>query len=223
MERTWKFCILNSFHIKVLAIVLMVIDHVGAILLPQYRILRIIGRLSFPLFAFLLVVGFHYTRDVWRYFLRLLIFGLLSEVIYDLAFRGTWLEFSQQNIFFTLALGVLMLIVFEKSFGWLAMIMGAVICMLAADLICCDYRSGGLILILFIHLTFGQPAWSRALSVIAGNAVVAFPTFGIQVYGGLAAIPVALYNGKEGPKMKYFFYLFYPLHLLILYLIKRQI
>lgn len=223
MEDTKNFGIFNSFHLKVLAMLIMVIDHVGAILFPQYLVLRVIGRLAFPIFAFLLVVGFHYTRNVWNYMLRLLIFAFATEIIFDLAFRDTMLEFSHQNVFFTLALGIFMLILFERNYGWPVKLASAVICMLIADLICCDYRSAGLILILCIHLAFKRPAWMRALSILAGNAAIAFPIFGIQLYGGLAAIPVALYNGRQGPKMKYFFYIFYPLHLLILYILKKLI
>jgi len=220
---TGKLSILDSFQLKIIAMLLMVTDHIGAILFPEYRLLRVIGRLAFPIFAFLLVVGFHHTRDVWKYLLRLAIFAVVTEVIFDMAFFGKVLDFSHQNVFFTLALGILMLILFEKSFGWPVKLTTAVICMLAADLIRCDYSSGGLILILCIHLAYKRSVWLRALSVVAGNMVIALPALGIQLYGCLAAVPIALYNGREGRKMKYFFYVFYPLHLLILFILKKLI
>lgn len=214
---------LNSFQLKIMAMLFMVIDHTGAILFPEVRILRMLGRLSFPIFAFLLVVGFHFTRDVWKYAKRLLVFAVISELIFDFAFKGKLIDLSHQNVFFTLTLGIVMLIIFEQSFGWFSKCMSAVLCMLVADLIQCDYRSGGLILILFIHLAYQKSAKMRGMSVIAGNLAVAFPTMGIQLYGCLSAIPIMLYNGEEGPKMKYFFYIFYPLHLLILILVHHLI
>lgn len=213
--------ILNSFQLKVLAIVLMVIDHIGAILLPQYRILRIIGRLAFPIFCFLLVEGFYHTRNVQKYMIRLFLFALGTEVIYDLAFRQTWLEFTHQNVFFTLALGVVMMLMIEKSSGIVPKAASAIIWMLIADLIRCDYSSGGLVMILIFYLLHNRNSWIKMLGTAAGNLVLSFPYMGIQLYGALAAIPIGLYNGQEGRKMKYFFYVFYPLHLLILLLIKR--
>ena len=99
----------NSFWLKMIAITTMLIDHVGAVLLPQYPILRIIGRIAFPIFCFLLVEGFMHTHDVIRYMTRIGLFALISEIPFDLLFYGRILDGTHQNVFFTLFIGLVML------------------------------------------------------------------------------------------------------------------
>ena len=100
---------INTFTLKMIAIIAMFIDHLGAVIFPEYIELRIIGRIAFPIFAYTLVEGFVYTHDVFKYMKRLGVLALLSEIPFDLAFFGTPLEFGHQNVFFTLFLGILML------------------------------------------------------------------------------------------------------------------
>ena len=109
---------LNSFQLKCIAVITMIIDHTGAVLFPGELVFRYIGRISFPIFCFLLVEGFFHTRDMRKYMLRLGVFAVLSEIPYDLAFRGTMLEFSHQNVFFSLLIGVMMMYALEKSSEW---------------------------------------------------------------------------------------------------------
>ena len=93
--------------LKMLALITMVIDHVGAVFFPQLYWLRYIGRISMPIYAFLISQGYKYTRNFTRYAIRLAIFAVISEVPYDLLFHGTWLEFGNQNIMFTLLSGLI--------------------------------------------------------------------------------------------------------------------
>ena len=86
MEEKQEIFGLNGFVLKCIAMVCMLIDHTGAVLFPQYRILRIIGRIAFPIYCFLLVEGAMHTRDIRKYELRLLGFALVSEIPFDLAF-----------------------------------------------------------------------------------------------------------------------------------------
>ena len=113
----WKAGI-TSYQLKWIAIVTMVIDHMGAILYPTEMAFRYIGRISFPIFCFLLIEGFFHTRNIFKYMARLGAFALISEIPYDLAFKGKVLEFTHQNVFFTLFLGVLMMYVLEKGGEW---------------------------------------------------------------------------------------------------------
>jgi len=123
----------TSFYIKVVAIVTMFIDHVGAVILERqlvdpskalvsgsayyyklysvYRVMRCIGRIAFPLFIFLLVQGFIHTRNRLKYALRLGLFCLISEVPFDMAFKNSYFDLSYQSVFFTLLLGFLFMCV----------------------------------------------------------------------------------------------------------------
>ena len=105
MEQLKKLQILDGTRLKLLAMVLMLVDHIGMVLLPGHRWLRIVGRLAMPIFAFCVAEGFTHTRDRKRYCLRLALFGLLSEFPFDLALMGK-AGWAHQNIMFTFLLAV---------------------------------------------------------------------------------------------------------------------
>ena len=190
----------------------MIIDHTGAVLFPGDLIFRYIGRISFPIFCFLLVEGFSHTRDVRKYMFRLGLFALISEIPYDLAFRNTVFEYEHQNVFFTLFLGVVMMYALEKSREWPVKAVEVLLAMWFANLLGTDYRFKGIILIA-IYYFLRNFKWRK----LAAGAVWNLLWGRIQMYGTTATAFLLFYNGKKGPSMKYFFYLFYPLHLLILY------
>ncbi len=223
---------LSGSMLKLLAVILMLIDHVGAVIVsrcPQtvlftvlgrgitlYRLMRFIGRMSFPLFAFLLVEGFIHTHDRKRYALRLGVFALLSEIPMDLALCGTPVYWKHQNIFFTLCLGVLGLCALERLRGkdWkqLLSLLGLYILALVSK---CDYGVRGYAFVLLLYLLRDWPVC---------RALVGSGTLDSTWRGGLAFVPIAFYNGKRGfirgKGLQYAFYLFYPVHLLILYGLK---
>lgn len=217
---------LTGSDLKWIAIVTMFIDHIGAFLLEPLlvnghlgnqfsgvnMVLRLVGRLSFPLFAFLLVEGFVHTRNIKRYLLRLGIFALLSEVPFDLAKEGVLLEFTYQNIFFTLFIGLLTITVFdqvkeEKYLKWLPLVIGMVL----AEVFRTDYAAYG-ILVVFLFYYFRSNKELRNL--VAGLLLLS------QATAIFALIPIHLYNGKRGQQNQSFFYLFYPFHLLFFFLIQ---
>src|SRR5699024_2332190 len=109
MNVSERISCLSGFQLKCIAILSMALDHTGAVLFPQEIWLRCAGRLAFPVFCFLIVEGFVHTHDVYRYMARLGVFALISEIPYDLAFRGVCLEFAYQNVFFTLLIGIVMM------------------------------------------------------------------------------------------------------------------
>lgn len=206
---------LNSFALKTIAITSMLIDHVGAVLFPHVMILRIIGRMAFPIFAYLLVEGFIYTHDIKNYMLRLGLFALISEVPFDLAFYGKPLSFLHQNVFFTLFLGIVVLYFYSKAPSTVQRIVIIFAGLLVSEMLRTDYSSMGITMILIFYLM-------REHSVIKIMAVAFVNIFlmgFIQAYAVLGLIPVWLHNGNEGRKMKAVFYGFYPVHLLVLYLI----
>ncbi len=211
---------LSTFQLKWIAIITMLIDHIGAVLFPYELGYRIIGRIAFPVFCFLIVEGFSHTRDVRRYMVRLGIFALISELPYDLAFHGEMVYAEGQNVFFTLLLGVLMMYMMSLCSAVPLKAMAAVSIAVLAEVLNTDYSARGILLIL-IYYIFRE---KRVISLPAGALWNFSYGWGmVQCCGVLATPFLAFYNGKRGPKIKYFFYVFYPAHLLVLYFLKTYL
>lgn len=217
MNQRWNIQCLDSFQLKCIAIVSMALDHTGAVLYPSQIWLRCLGRIAFPIFCFLIVEGFFHTHDVRRYMGRLGVFALISEIPYDLAFRGVPLEYDHQNVFFTLLIGIGMVVLLERNRERPVKAVILLLAMWLAVLIRSDYNFRGVLLI-FVFYIFHESRW---LAVTAGGFWNFLYQGVIQKYGVLSVLPLALYNGERGRKMKYFFYIFYPAHLLLLYGISR--
>ena len=198
----------------------MVMDHVGEYIFPEQTWMRYVGRLAFPLFCFLLTEGYRHTRDVKKYLIRLFILALISELPFDLLGHDTLFYPGSQNAVSTLFLGLLMLYLMDRTNSSLLKAYILVACMIFSQYFHFNYRYPGIFMI-FAYDYFRDLPVMRDLNLIAAN----FRLYGakIQAAGSLAIIPVYFYNGKRGPSLKYFFYAFYPLHLLIIYLIKQYI
>lgn len=221
--------------LKLIACLAMLIDHIAAFLPGDFMdmketlftigdkaislrmLMHYIGRTAFPLFAFLITEGFTHTHDRKRYGINLLIFALISEIPWNLAHTGE-LFYARQNVFFTLLLGYLGLCAidyfrndYKKTIMMLTCLLGVSL-VLRADYSCFGY---GFIILLYLLK-------DRRLMAIISCCVL--PSRWI---GGMAFIPVLMYNGKrgfaKGKWTKYAFYIFYPLHLIVLYLIRTYI
>lgn len=215
---------LTAFDIKLIAFSLMIIDHVGRLFFPQVTILVILGRLSFPLFAWLAAQGEKYTSDIRKYVFRLIVWGVITQPIYA---KFSYLIFSvssELNILFTLALGVITIrctkLVESKLFKFLIVIAF----MIVAELLRVEGRMSALIIIYLMSIINLQSAkwWlffiGYRLLFIYLNQWSYVELFGIASVG-----IIALYNGEKGGGDKPFykwFYPLYPLHLGILLLIK---
>jgi hypothetical protein len=223
---------MNSYHLKLIAIITMLIDHIGAVLVPSNTmlnlIMRCIGRLSFPIFVFLLVEGFHHTKDVKKYLLRMGAFALISEIPFDLAFYGKVLEFKHQNVFFTLFLGLLCMYLMSEAekklnnviiIKYLLDALLTLVIGLIAYLMKTDYDYRGIILIVAFYL-FRQSKLLRGFWLLF---VSGYLLGYINILATVSIIPISLYNGQKGKSIKYAFYIFYPAHLLILAFIDRFI
>lgn len=209
--------------LKWIAVLTMVIDHVGAILFPDQIWMRVIGRVAFPIYAYCLAEGFRYTSDYRRYLGRLALFAILSEIPFDLAFYGVPFSFAHQNVFFTLTLGLILLWVLERCREQLLLCAGAfaVLCFLAQALHM-DYGAGGLLMVFAFYLAQqGTSPW------IGWGIFVFINLFGyaggVQWAAILALLPIGLYSGNAGKKKQRFFYWIYPLHLLLLWIIEKYI
>lgn len=201
---------MTGFQLKLLAMLAMTADHIGAVFFPEIPLLRWIGRLAMPVLCFFIGEGLRHTRSPRRYLLRLTGFALLSELPFDLAFYGG-IEWGHQNAYFTLALGLLALWAIQSRGmeGWLLALTAA----LAAELLGCDYGLYGVLLILLLD------RFHRARSEqLAGAALLNLAFFGLQTQTlSLIALPLLwLYNGKRGRDDRRLFYLYYPAHLCVL-------
>lgn len=210
-----KIRIFDGFSLKILAMLTMFIDHIGAVLFPQYIVLRLIGRLAFPIYCFLLATGAIYTKNVEKYSARLLLFALISEIPFDLAFFGRVFDRTHQNVFFTLFLGLLGIMIAKKypKVWWMSLFMA-----LVADFLCTDYGATGVLYILLFYFLYDRKIYQMLSFALMTQISYAGTT---QMYCLFSIVPMLLYNGKRGKNIKYFFYIFYPLHLLVLYLVAK--
>ena len=207
----------TNYHLKLMAALFMVIDHVGAIFFPDMMVLRWIGRFSLPLFAWLLVQGEIHTKNIWKYGLRLLLLGLISQPIYVLAFELQGIR--DYNILFTLLIGLVCLRlgrIFPNIFALLVIwISGASL----AHWFHVDYGSYGIAIIAFISRFKPTLIWWLCWLGLNGMVFASHPGYA-TVQGCVVLTPILFHmaNLERGGRVRWF-YGFYPGHLLILYLI----
>lgn len=196
------------------------------------------------MFAFLLVEGFFHTRDVVRYLTRLGIFAVLSEIPYDLVFQGKILEFLHQNVFFTLFLGVFLMYQLSMPGNWQFRGIKLILVMWAASVLHVDYSYMGILLVfIYYEMHRCQIAVNRdgeenhesdhgrnrsigdkkSLWLVLSMIWNFLWPGKMQGFGIMAAPLILLYNRERGKKSKYFFYVFYPVHLMVIYIIYRYI
>lgn len=231
-----KYKIFSGSALKRIAILSMFIDHAALVLLywgilypnlpiiegtsidtvyKVYKLMRNIGRIAFPIFCFLLVEGFTHTSNRKKYALRLLLFACISEIPFDLAVSNTLFDPNTCNVFITLVLGLLTIWTMDHFREKVPMqILLALLGCYLAYRINSDYDYRGIILIVLLYYF----RYDRSLQSFAGA---------ISLYwewpAMFAFIPISMYNGTRGISRKYFFYIFYPAHLLMLYMIKLWI
>lgn len=242
----------SSGALKIIALTAMFIDHFAAVFLYNYirtagesgnaayltinnlvvfyYICRIVGRIAFPIYIFLLVEGLTHTRNQWKYALRMFVFAIISEIPFDLCFNisknkllgGQFIEFGYQNVFFTLFIGLLVIIGIKEIScqNWNNLLKG--LCKaffiaagaLLAWVLKTDYSVMGVIAIAVMYIwkeRRGVGSFFMCIVLLAGNLLefAAFP----------AIIPISMYNGRKGISCKWLFYVFYLVHLFILWAI----
>lgn len=223
---------LDGGTLKLIAAALMLIDHVGAILLPETVILRCIGRLAFPIFAFFIAMGYAHTRSFGRYLLRMAIWAAVSEIPFNLEF-GHFFVPGRQNVLWTFCLALLTLRGLEElrreTGGARYLGCGAALAagFAAGELLRVDYGGWGVLSVALFYLCrqgrYARPGLLAGMLVLNGLCIGSMKTavFGIQVpiqIFAVAALPLLwLYNGRPGAKgWRWAFYVFYPTHLLVL-------
>lgn len=239
-QSKWK-C-LNGTALKALAMLLMLLDHACWTIAFEYEWLTCVGRLAFPLFAFLIAEGYRHTGNFKRYFWRMFLFALISEIPFNLMTGGSLIYPLHQNVMFTFCLALLLLRMVDKAWnrswleGLLVAVFGGCLGYGLGFLAFVDFYGCGVITVLAFWLAqkirFGWVVQLAALAwinleLLGGlNYIVTVLGREIwvpqQAFALLALIPIWLYNGQRGPggrKWQYFGYAFYPAHILILSLL----
>lgn len=227
---------LSAFHLRLLALALMLSDHLWATVVPGNDWMTFIGRLAFPIFAFQIAEGFFHTSDFKRYTRRLLLFALISEIPFNLMMGSSPIYPFHQNVLFTLLLGLYGIRAVDRAKengGW-AKTLGIVLLVTAVGGITfVDYGAQGVLTVIAFgalrHTKLEKPGQIAAMVLLHWVFMEGrvFPVGGMEIpeqaLAVLALIPIWLYNGEKGPGNKTLqigSYVFYPAHMLILHLIR---
>lgn len=238
---------ITSFHLHILAMALMLCDHMWVTVIPGNDWLTDIGRIAFPIFAFMNVEGFFYTKNLKKYIKRLFIFALVSEIPFNLIVGGGIFYPLHQNVLWTFSIGICLMWLNEKAKEKSLLIkvfvctgtvaLGFVLGLLSF----CDYHYAGVFTILVFYFFRGRKWWNFVLQalclwyinteIISGFYYV-WEVFGREIeilrqgFAIFALVPIWLYRGKQGfynRGIKALYYWFYPIHLFVLWLIREII
>ena len=230
--------LLSSSTLKIIAMLCMAIDHTAAGIINNvnnisllglnvnelYYAMRSIGRIAFPIFLFLLIEGFNKTKNIKKYFFRMVIFAIISEVPFDMALNGGYYSAHSQNVYVELFLILAMLYcikISEEKFSRFKGILLGIITVftfaVVSEVIEADYGMYGIVAAIIMY-SFSKSRETRAISILPAFA------FEIHMPAVFLSIPlVYFYNGKRGLNLKYLFYAFYPLHLIIIGIIRMKL
>lgn len=210
---------LSGNQLKLFAMVCMTLDHIGLMLFPRYVALRVIGRLAFPIYAYMIAEGCRYTRSMGRYLLTLLLTAVVCQGVYFVAMRSVYLCIM---VTFSLSVGLIWLLQQANRGLWakFALAAGLVLAFFAAEILPLrlkgtdygiDYGFIGIVLPVAVYLF---PDRKRQLLCMAVGLVLISTSWNVQWWSLLALPLLALYSGKRGKwKLKWLFYLYYPAHL----------
>lgn len=235
---------ISTATLHILAMALMLMDHLWATLLPAQEWLTCVGRLAFPIFAFMAVEGYFHTHDFKKYALRMLLFAVISEIPFDFMYGGAWFYPVHQNVIWTLLLGLLGINIMEtarkKRKKWAFILISVIVVIVGAALgtLCMlDYYGTGVLTIFIFYFFHGRKWWCLLGQLVAlywvnvellGGLVYPIQLFGMefelcqQGLALLSLIPIWLYRGRQGYHSKPFQYLcyaFYPVHMAIIVLV----
>lgn len=226
---------MNSFVLKIIACVCMFCDHFGDAVFGSTTFLNFIGRLSFPIFCFQIVQGYIHTHNVKKYITRLGIFALISQITFMLFYHAVFNEFAV-NVIFTLLFGLLAILIYDK-FNKFVGICSSLLLATIAQFFHFDYGFFGVFIIFIFYLLHNKKIAMSIVFVISvivkylipiiqNGIPILYTFFGtkysmVMYFTCFAIIPILFYNGQKGKDAKYLFYIFYPVHLLILSIISN--
>ena len=222
---------LSRNTLKIIAAVSMLLDHIGFFIYPQIAIFRMLGRLAFPVFAFFIAEGTRYTKNRLKYLLRMVAIGIVCQIPASIATPNVSL-----NIFITFSISILIIYLFdwlksakeknERIFLAILNILFLVLVFIVTRLVNIEYGFAGILFAPLVSIPRTKGNTQRDLFLKVGMSIPAFIALSVEYFEifqplSLLAIPLLLlYSGERGKyKLKYFFYIFYPAHLLLLYYI----
>jgi hypothetical protein len=226
---------MDLFLIKIFALVTMAVDHLGVFIFPNNYYLRLIGRLSFPLFAWAIANGAYYTKNIYKYLIRLLVLAVISQIPYALLFKVVGVSEPGLNVLFTFSLGLLAIILVSKTKNIIFRVLIIALASLLAFILKTDYQIFGVFSVITFYLLFNKPFETSIVYSLLLIIFYLLPLFANRLLGGIFEVSylnifelfsvlslfiIAAYNKKKGSYMKFLFYVFYPLHILILYFVK---
>ena len=220
---------LDTNFIKLVAIISMTFDHVGSVFFPEYPVFRWIGRIAFPLFCYCLTVGMLYTHDIKKYVMRLCVFALISQPFWILAFNSDDIigNIFNLNIFFTLVVSLLATWGFREKKWWLFIVGLVLLCVVNFD-----YAMTGLVLMMIFYLCRNRPwlgAFIYSLTYLpAVNGYMDDPlalkigahAIGCEIFALLALPFIYIHTNTNLKISKWFFYIYYPAHLFMIFLLQ---
>lgn len=216
-------------QLKMIAMISMTLDHIGYILLPRWRFLRILGRLALPIYAWMIAEGCRHTRDRKKYFLRIASLAAVCQIVYLVAMRSVYM-----CILVTFSLSILVISVienFQEKRTRSAQVLA--FCTLLAVFFLCvalpeiwkgsdfavDYGLMGVLLPVLVY--FGR---EKTKYLTAGLILLGLDRGGVQWFALAAVSLLGMYNGQKGEKnLGKWFYLYYPLHLVVLHGISQLV
>lgn len=220
---------MSSFVIKIIACITMLLDHIkysGPIF--ENFLTEYLGRLSFPLFAFLIAEGYSHTSNLKKYYKRLFVFGLISQIPFML-FRMLVGEWKMLNIMFTLLLGLCCITAYDKIKKKYISIPIVMLIIFLGEIVRVDYGWLGVITVfvmyllrnkkMFLPLVYGIIIFVYYYSIVGSKYIFMKEYVLLMLFTWASTFIINGYNGEKGRSMKYFFYWFYPIHMLGVYLL----
>lgn len=235
---------ITSFTLHILAMAFMLLDHMWATVMTGNEWMTCVGRLAFPIFAFMIVEGYFHTKNLKKYITRMAVFALICEIPFNLMVGGNFFYYVHQNVLFTFLAGILLIHLNEmaRKSGKLHLRILALIGSIAAAFVIglvgmVDYYHAGILTVLVFYFFRGRKWWcflgQLVFLYIINMQLLGGYGYEVELFGKnyfltqqglalLALIPIWLYRGKQGPYnrfIKELYYWFYPVHMLVLVLI----
>lgn len=211
---------LNAYQLKLLAFGFMVVDHVGRLFFPQAHFMVALGRLSFPLFAYLIATGEQHTKNLKNYLLRLVFLGILTQPFYNQYSRLISQQKPPLNILFGLALGVATIRVMKAIKNPLQKVSIVMLSSMIATSTSIEGSFNTILTIVLISMFQNKFIWWSSYILLTVYFVITWKLPLSTFFCLCAPILISFYNGKQGKKSR-LFYLIYPAHFFILLILNR--